>query len=370
MQVSLSDLLTPAPWESWMSRLLSELLARVDSNGVPYYTLTDFEPGGVARTLLEVDAEALSDLDGTVLNIAAGGFTDSAVGPWLDLVASSFFSLERHESTFAVDRITLTCDPLLGPYEIAAGQLWVSSASGLLFNSLEAGVIISGGTLTLSARAEQAGSAYNLPRNTLTRLATPLPGVTVTNPVTGLRQAGSDLESDDSLRRRCFVRWGELGQGPRDAYESWARLFPSVTKVSVLDQHPRGQGSVDVVLWGDGGIGADTVPIVRDYILARKPMTSDVQVYAATERPIIVKADIRYPRAREVEAQAAVTASLSNLARVQGIGTMLYRSSIVEALFVGSGGVVDANVVAPLSDIILFPIEVVTFIFQPNWIPQ
>jgi uncharacterized phage protein gp47/JayE len=358
---SLRDILTPKSRDA----VLRELIDRLREQGFP---ITDWHPGGVARTILEVDAAALEDLYALVPAIAAGGYLVTAQGPWLDLLVESAYDLRRHPATFARGRVVLTAELGFGPYTLEPGDLWVGTPDGLRYYNTTGGVLPMGGTLGVEIQSESPGSRYNVPIGAISVLHTPLPGVSVTNPPDWLLEAARDEETDEELRRRARLRWASLGTGAtRAAYEFWAlNAHPAVTKVRVLDDHPRGQGTVDVVIWGEGGLGADVVSAVDAYIQERRPLTADVAVYSATPRTVNVEATV-YVRAGYLsQAQAAVVEELAALQRATPIGGTLYRSAIIEALF-ARPHVVNVVLAQPTNDAPLGAVEALVLSPSLTW---
>lgn len=348
---SLRDILAPKSRDA----ILQELIDRLRERGFP---ITDWHPGGVGRTILEVDAAALEDLYALVPAIAAGGYLSTAQGPWLDLLVESAYDLHRHPATFARGRVVLTAESGFGPYTLEPGDLWVGTPDGLRYYNTTGGVLPMGGTLEVEVQAESPGARYNVSAGAISILHTPLPGVSVTNPADWLLEAARDEETDEELRKRARLRWASLGTGAtRAAYEFWAlNAHPAVTKVRVLDDHPRGQGTVDVVIWGEGGLGADVVSAVDAYIQERRPLTANVAVYSATPRTVNVVATI-YVRAGYLsQAQTAVAEELATLQRATPIGGTLYRSALIEALF-ARPYVVNVALTQPTGDVALGTVE-------------
>uniref|UniRef100_A0A7V4EFU1 Baseplate J/gp47 family protein n=1 Tax=Thermus tengchongensis TaxID=1214928 RepID=A0A7V4EFU1_9DEIN len=359
---TLDELLTPRTRDELRQMLLDELARQ----GFP---LTDFVPGSVARHVaVETPALGLEDLWRTIAQIARGGYLSTAQGPWLDLLAEEFFALERKRATFARGRVRLTASPGFGPYNIQPGDLWLGTADGLLYQNTTGGLLQSGGQLDVEVQAESPGSRYNVPAGAISILHTPLPGVSATNPPDWLLEAGRDEETDEELRERCRIRWAELGGGAtRHAYEFWAlTAHPAVTKVRVLDDHPRGQGTVDVVVWGEGGLGADVVAQVDAYIQERRPLTANVLVYAATPRVVSVVATIAVRAGYLSAAQSQVAGELATLQQEMPIGGTLYRSRLIEALF-ARPHVVNVALATPNADIALAPTEALVLIPSLTW---
>lgn len=352
---TLDELLTPPSRDQIRQRLIEALR----DMGFP---LNDFNPGAVGRHVaVEAPALGLEDLWRMVAAIARGGYLSTASGPWLDLLAEEFYNLKRKPAAFACGVVRLSAAPGFGPYEIGPGDLWVGTADGKRYSAITGGTLPQGGSLELMVRAESPGAAYNVPDEAITVLHTPLPGVSVVNPAGWLVEAGADEETDEALRLRCRLRWASLGTGATaDAYRFWAlSAHPSITKVRVLDQHPRGQGTVDVVIWGEGGLGEEAVNAANAYIQERRPLTADVLVYAATPKTIPVVARITVRAGYLSAVQADVTEKLAALQRGLPIGGTVYRSALIDALF--GSHVVNVQLTAPAEDITLGAVEAAVF---------
>lgn len=166
-----------------VSQIFATLLGVYQANGFP---VQSWQTGGVERTRLMAIATAIADISSNYIpGITAGGFLDYAPGTgWMPILASELYELTQNAAVNTVGNITLTAAAGSGPYIIAAGDL--TAVFGLTLNRYinnTGGTLPLSGSLTLSFTAENAGSSYSDPSNSgnLT-LATPLPGVTLTNP--------------------------------------------------------------------------------------------------------------------------------------------------------------------------------------------
>lgn len=359
---TLAELLQPRTQQQELSQLLTYLQAR----GL---TVTDYNSGGVARTLLEVSADGLADLSQFAVTLAQSGYLEFAETDWLDLLTDSQWDVRRNQATAAVGSITLSCAAGFGPVTVTANTLLVGTSNGLRYNVTGAGQIPDGGSITLAIRAEGTGAAYNVATGTITTLHTPILGVTCTNSSSWLTTAGVDTETDTALRQRARLRWAELGYGATsDAYRYWALTArPEVTRVLVLDNLPRGQGTVDVVIYGTGGLGSGVVSDVDAYIQLRKPLTADVSVYQATMVNVPVVATIYVKSGFLDAAQTAVAAEINTLQTEAEIGGYLYKSRILEALFVRPY-VVNVDMTAPTTDTDLGTVEVANLVTNLTWV--
>ncbi len=150
---------------------------------IPTFAQTAWQQYSWHRRILEIEAEAGSDVDELVAAIAAGGLLDTATGAWLDLLAASCYGETRNAAQYAIGTCVLTDAGLGGPYTIQAGERTAADSSGLVrFTNRTGGTLTAGGTLSLDFQAESPGLAWNLGESGITQLLDPLPGVTITNP--------------------------------------------------------------------------------------------------------------------------------------------------------------------------------------------
>lgn len=173
------------------------------------------------RSLFHFLSSALADLEVTVAGYAGTVALDYASGPWLTLLASQVFQVERDESTYASTVVTLS-NSGGGYYEIEPGDVRVrNSASGATFTNTSGGTLTGaftpGATLRLDVRADEAGTGSTSMVHELDELVTTMIGVTCSNATAAI---GRDEESDAALRDRCRAKLGTLSAcGPRDSYD-------------------------------------------------------------------------------------------------------------------------------------------------------
>lgn len=357
---SLTELLTPRTAEQWKDTIFSKLAGR----GFP---VTDWHVGSEERTNVEADAYALEVASMQVPTVAGSGFLDTASGDWLDWVAFSQYNESRKGAVQGRVWATLTALPGRGPYELRPGDIWAATPEGFRFNSITGGTIPLGGSLRVLMAAEGFGAVYNILPGALTVLQTPYPGVTITN-AEGMETVGVDAESDAGLRERCRLKWASIGYGgSRDAYRFHAlSARPAVTKVKVLDEHPRGQGSVDVILWGAGGVSAEDVAAVDAVLQVRRSNTANVLTYAATPVILAVTGTATVRQAQLATAPAVALANLKALEAAVDIGGVVYDGQVQRALMAGPG-MVDISLTGPLGDLQLAPNQVAVFDLRLVW---
>lgn len=355
MSVPLSELLRDRTEAEW----LAYLTAQLQREGFP---LTDAHAGAVGRTLVQIDARALADLALRIPQIAASGFIELAEGPWLDLMAASQYDLEREHAVATEGLVRFATLAGFGPYQLPA-PTWIATPNRLLFMTSEQVDVPAGGFVDARVRAEQPGSRYNVGVNTLSTILTPLPGLSATNLAEWILIAGADPERDDRLKLRCRSRWATLGTGAtRDAYVSWALdASASVLQVAVLDMDPRGPGTVDVVLAGDGGtVGSDVVELVNTDLQRKRPATCHLEVYGATPRPVEIVGTVIVHAAYLAGAREQVQTNLDALQRRHPIGDLVYRHQIVEQIMTPPG-VINVELDDPSADVQLADVEAPLF---------
>ncbi len=352
--------------------------------------ITEWVSGGVLKTLLELDAETFWRFEQLLPELAKSGFVDLASGTWLDFLAQSQYNLTRAISVFAIDSVTLTAQAGSGPYTITDNQLWAVTANGLKFQSMGGGTLPTGGTLVLQFIAEHPGTEYNLPRGVLTKLLTPLSGVTISNSSARFR-AGADTESDARLRQRCKLRWAELAAVPTsDSLKAYVlAAAPAVTKISVADNNPRGAGTADVVVSAPGGVGvtdctddrvnpptSNTAPFygvfsagaVNAYLQARRGLCSSIYAYPATITTITITATIQVLAGFQAQAEPRILANLTALQNSLEIGGLLRYNNIIDALLEGALGTVAVVVSSPTADVQLSVGHDVVIVPDLTWV--
>lgn len=250
---------------------------------------------GVVRGLIELWSWGLFQLYSYLKTILSQAFPKTATGLWLDLHAGQI-GLTRFAQTKAAGTVYFTRAGTVGNVPIPAGRVvrTLPDALGVTYSFVTraAAVIPDGaGDVAVVVDAVEYGSGSNVTAGQITEIVTYIPGVDGVENRTGwLISEGQDEESDEALRQRYVLAWSEIGGCTKFAYESWARSVSGVQAALIMDQHPRGQGTVDVVVLGVAGIPTEgLLDAVRVVIDAKKPINDDVLVMAPT--PVTVDID-------------------------------------------------------------------------------
>jgi uncharacterized phage protein gp47/JayE len=187
------------------------------------------------------------------------------------------------------------------------------------------------GEIAVAVEAEDYGPAANATAGQICEIVTVIPGVdAVENRVDWLVTEGNDVEQDVPLRLRYQLAWKVLNGCTKYAYEAWAREVTGTVGVKILDQHPRGQGTVDVVITGAAGI---PTPALLDAVSAnilgtgnddeKNPINDDVEIKGPSEVLVDYVAQLELtggdPELLTAAAENRIRALFSTLPLIAGI---------------------------------------------------
>ena len=349
-----------------ISEIINDLI-----EGISQKTLfTNFNPSAGIRNLLEVIAAPIAELYQLVQTVTSQSWVETATGEWLDLKVKEV-GITRLPAEKAQVYLTFSADE--APEEnivIPANTICKSEkdeeGNEYRFYTMEEAVLEAGEmSVVVLAEAEEVGSEYNVGEGTITRMVTPVAGIsavanidwedtTVDPPITVsyLKQEGTDEEADEQLRLRAIGTWEAIGiGGTRVAYKTWALSAPGVVAASVLDDFPFGPGTVGVVIVGpDGEPSAQLVQDVYDYIKLRKPLTADVRVLGPVIETVNISLIVtRFAYAAEEDVEEDVLAAIEDYAGNLQLGEGLIISRLINVVM-DVPGVYNAQVTAPTSD--------------------
>lgn len=249
---------------------------------------------GIARGILEIVSWTLFAFYEFLRRSLPNVFPLSAGGDWLNLHADQV-TLERRQATQAEGRVTFTRadDTPDGNVRISAGKIVRTRPDGkgdvYRYVTLESAVLPAGeNSADVLVRAEEYGQASNATVGQICEISTHIPGIAaVANGPDWLVSEGADEETDAQLQERYVLAWLELAGCTSAAYKAWALSIPGVLTAKILDQHPRGEGTVDVVVRGTAGIPTDALlEKVRAVIAEKAPVNDDWLVKAPLEVPV------------------------------------------------------------------------------------
>lgn len=236
------------------------VIAELEKKG---FDISDFENGSPFGTTLMVFFQIKNDLLAMARTIYKGMFVKSAARTWLD-VKSEDYSKKRKQATKAEGLLTITRDHAEDPLIVPKGYVFktLPSVAGneYRFVSTEKTIIPAGKVIGyLSIEAEEKGAIYNVPLHSIKRSLVHIQGVeSFDNEEGWLLKEGADREEDEGLRRRTLNSWAELSTLPIALkYKNVAEGVEGVLYVLVDDMHPRGQGTVDIIVASYAGTAGE-----------------------------------------------------------------------------------------------------------------
>lgn len=251
------DELLPVPNREELKNSIQEELAEEG------FVITNFSSGGVFYTLLMILIQIRIELVKLLRSVVNNNFISHAENTWLELKAADF-SKKRKQPTKTRGYVTLERDAGGEAIKIAKEDVFKTdqdiNGEELRFIVLEDVVLQKDSNKQkILVAAEIEGSKYNVPPGQIRKSLTHIEGVDrILNESDWLIQEGSDLEDIESLRDRVKNSWAELSTFPiRDKYKNVCEAVSGVLFVRVDDVHPRGQGTVDIIVTSTAGAATD-----------------------------------------------------------------------------------------------------------------
>ena len=235
---------------------MAEMKESLEENG---FKVTKWGTGAVFYWLTRICVQIHIELLKLARVILNNMFIRHAEGKWLELKAAEF-SKSRKAAIKTQGYITINRSNTDTALTITKGHIFKTKpdASGTeLKYYAVADALIPAGTKTgkVLVEAEKAGTQYNVSENQITVSMIYLVGIeNITNDQDWIYLEGADEESYSSLRTRTLGSWEELSVNTTAGkLKSVVESLPGVMCAYVDDQHPRGQGTVDVIVIGTAG---------------------------------------------------------------------------------------------------------------------
>jgi uncharacterized phage protein gp47/JayE len=357
MAINFNDILTTPTLDDLSNQVESDLKA-------DNFKIKNFRVGRIFKTLYMILLKTVVDLYVMLVDdILPNMYLSDATTFWLDLKAKEY-GKERKQATktegmIAVSRIESDGAPKKIPEDTIFKTIDANN-NELRFLATET-VIMEKDDLKVYVPviAEFPGAIYNVAQGMVTSSLQHLPGIDVIeNEADWLIKEGSDTEDDESLRNRCLNAWSELSsQLTSSAYWSIASEVEGVIVVRIDDEHPRGQGTIDIIIISSAGLPTQALlDEVETNIDEVKGPYDDVLVMGPDPvyQDIDVTLYIDEIYGDETEAYNLGMAKIDNLFNVDedNSGYKLYRANIIDSLM-SVNNAINVIVNLPDSDIVL-----------------
>lgn len=221
--------------------------------------ISNFANGGIFKTIIMIFFQIYIEIVKLIRKIVPGLFLSDAKGMWLDIKAADY-GKTRNLATYTKGYVTLKRQKLNGVVKVPKDYIFKTNVDA---NGKEYKFIVIGDTymqdyenqMKVLVRAEKQGVAYNVPAGAIKNTLQHIEGIDeIINEEDWLVEEGADEEDDESLRERCYGVWDELATQPTGGkYKTVASDVTGVIDVLVDDMHPRGQGTIDLIITGTAG---------------------------------------------------------------------------------------------------------------------
>ncbi len=247
------DAIVPAPT---LNELKEQTTTELEKEG---FAVTNFKSGGVFYTLMMISLEIYIELTGLFRQVLSNMFIKHAQGEWIELKAQDY-GKTRKPAAKTKGMLTLTGSGEHATLTIPAGTTFrtdkdINGEELRYFSIADVTLLNTQQEVQVAVEAEKEGALYNVPQDRIVNCTRHLEGIErITNTADWITMAGADIEDLELLRERTLNSWADLATGTTAAkYKSAAEKITGVLCADVDQLHPRGQGSVDIIITSTAG---------------------------------------------------------------------------------------------------------------------
>lgn len=353
---SIMEKIIPIPDED---EEMEKVQGELEDEGFP---ITNFKKGGIfyhlCRMLVTIYIE-LKELARVIVNSC---FIKHAEGDWLKIKAADY-SKQQKEAKAAKGYVTIYRNEYNNALQVTKGHCFKTEpdAGGkeLKFYCCENTVIDAGEPVgRVLVEAEAPGTYYNIAPGRITISMIHLDGMDyVTNEEDWLFEEGAEEEDLEDLRDRCTSSWAELATRTiEEKLRNAAKSVPGVLDARIDAQHPRGQGTVDVIV--TGAAGEASPELIRRVGEAIEPLKGNYEDYLVKSSEVVRQAFELVVYLAEDAATDGVDAQAVKLieemmALTRGEMNTLYRDSIIQVLSTKIDNYRKTDILQPSGDMLL-----------------
>lgn len=227
------------------------------------FIINNFNKGGIFYLIIRIFVTIYVDLKKLAQTIVNNLFVKHADEDWLEIKAPDF-GKKRKEAIKTQGYVTIYRSEYQNALQVTQGHMFKTlpdvRGKELKFYVLQDTVIDAGQDIgRVLVEAEESGTGYNIPSGKITVSMIHLDGVDhVSNENDWLYLEGADIEDVEAFRERISNSWSELSEiTTEDKLKNVAKKVPGVLDVKIDAQHPRGQGTTDIIITGTGGTATD-----------------------------------------------------------------------------------------------------------------
>lgn len=251
------DKVCPIPDEE---ETMEEIKEKLDEEG---FIINNFNKGGIFYIIIRIFVLIYIDIKRLARSIVNNLFIKHAQGEWLEIKAADV-GKKRKEAVKTKGYVTLYRDDYQNALQITKGHMFKTlpdvNGKELKFYVLDTTVIGAGEQSgKVLVEAESPGTEYNVSTGKIAVSMIYLEGVvSVSNEEGWLYEEGADIEKLEDLRIRAEDAWSELAERTiEEKLINVSKKVSGVLNVRVDAQHPRGQGTTDIIITSTSGKATD-----------------------------------------------------------------------------------------------------------------
>ncbi len=353
---SIMEKIIPIPDED---EEMEKVQGELEDGGFP---ITNFKKGGIFYHLCRMLVAIYIELKELARAIANSCFIKHAEGDWLKIKAADY-SKQQKGAKAAKGYVTIYRNEYNNALQVTKGHCFKTEpdAGGkeLKFYCCENTVIDAGEPVgRVLVEAETPGTFYNIAPGRITISMIHLDGMDyVTNEEGWLFEEGAEEEDLEDLRDRCMGSWAELATRTiEEKLRNAAKSVPGVLDARIDAQHPRGQGTVDVIV--TGAAGEASPELIRRVGEAIEPLKGNYEDYLVKSSEVVRQAFELVVYLAEDAATDGVDAQAAKLiedmmALTRGEMNTLYRDSIIQVLSTKIDNYRKTDILQPSEDMLL-----------------
>lgn len=247
------DKVCPIPDED---ETMEEIKGKLGEEG---FIINNFNKGGIFYIIIRIFVLIYIDIKRLARSIINNLFIKHAEGDWLEIKVADV-GKKRKEAIKTRGYVTLYRDDYQNALQITKGHMFKTlpdvNGKELKFYVLDTTVIGAGEKSgKVLVEAESPGTGYNVSTGKITVSMIHLDGVvSVSNEEGWLYEEGADIEDLEDLRTRAEDAWSELAERTtEEKLINVSKKVSGVLDVGVDAQHPRGQGTTDIIITSTSG---------------------------------------------------------------------------------------------------------------------
>lgn len=338
---------------------MEELIGKLSERG---FVITNFSKGGVFYTLLYVIVHGLTELRKLAVNLVNSAFMTHCPEDWVEIRAADYAKALK-AGVKTTGYITVYRKEYDYPVRVRKGHPFATRPGNegeyLTYYAVEDTVLQEGAEVCrVLVEAEQTGTKYNVAAGRISRTLVHIEGYDrVTNEEGWLEAAGTETEEIESLRQRCLNSRAENARlNPDRKLKSIVESISGVVTADIDSQHPRGEGTVDIIITGPEGIAEES--LIRKVEAAIKEMEGSYGNYLVKSAESVTQ-----PFVLTVYLEKGVSTSgyeeqvrdalldLMKVSKRKELNT-LYRDEIIGKLVSTIKGYKKSDITVPATDVI------------------